>query len=365
MDTTRITTDQLEVELRRLEALKRQITATQISLVAEADRRQVATWDGCRSLTEWVSAQLDLPSSDAGALVTLSRRLGDLPLLARALARGDVGVSRAEAISKLANTSTEGDLISRTSGFDLAGLRRWVARHRRLSRGEERAGESQSFLLLQPSLDESWWRISGGVAGVAGAVIERAVRQRGDHLGIDRPLPRAYRQALALESLCADSLDGSQVEGAGGGGPSVTAFVDLDLAAVTGGEAGAELCAGPRIGPDALQELWCEGAVRLVGLADQKPVVTSDSARSIPPAVRDFVLWRDGGCRAPGCGSRYRLQPHHLHLRSHGGGHDPSNLVTLCWFHHHVVVHRRGFRLEAGDAGSVRFVPPQDARDPP
>jgi hypothetical protein len=50
---------------------------------------------------------------------------------------------------------------------------------------------------------------------------------------------------------------------------------------------------------------------------------------------------------------------------SHGGTHDPDNLVTLCWYHHHVVVHRRGYRIEKQSDGSIRFVLPTDARDPP
>ncbi|MGH8912813.1 MAG: HNH endonuclease [Acidimicrobiia bacterium] len=77
------------------------------------------------------------------------------------------------------------------------------------------------------------------------------------------------------------------------------------------------------------------------------------------------MLWRDGGCRAPGCNSRYRLQPHHIHPRSHSGGHHPDNLVSLCWYHHHVVVHRRGMSIQSQPDGSIRFRVPQDSRDPP
>ncbi|MGH8924895.1 MAG: HNH endonuclease [Acidimicrobiia bacterium] len=39
-------------------------------------------------------------------------------------------------------------------------------------------------------------------------------------------------------------------------------------------------------------------------------------------------------CSIEGCRSRYRLQIHHIHPRSRGGGHRPDNLITLCssWF---------------------------------
>jgi 5-methylcytosine-specific restriction endonuclease McrA len=74
-------------------------------------------------------------------------------------------------------------------------------------------------------------------------------------------------------------------------------------------------------------------------------VVTSDATRAIPPEVRRFVAHSDGGCTIAGCHSRYRLQVHHIHFRSNSGTHDADNLTTLCWFHHHVVVHRLGFRI--------------------
>ncbi len=68
--------------------------------------------------------------------------------------------------------------------------------------------------------------------------------------------------------------------------------------------------------------------MHLVGLVNGQPVVTSDAARVIPPAVRRLVAWRDGGCTIDGCRSRYRLQVHHIKPRAGGGGHDPDNLTT-------------------------------------
>ena len=78
---------------------------------------------------------------------------------------------------------------------------------------------------------------------------------------------------------------------------------------------------------------------------------------------------RDGGvCTADGCGSSYyRLQPLHVQHRSDGDDNDPSNLTSLCWFHHYVVIHGRGFRI-APDSQPLRrrFHPPHDPGiDPP
>lgn len=44
--------------------------------------------------------------------------------------------------------------------------------------------------------------------------------------------------------------------------------------------------------------------------------------------------------------SRYRLQPHHIRRYVDRGDHDPENLATSCWFHHHIAIHRQGFRID-------------------
>lgn len=192
----------------------------------------------------------------------------------------------------------------------------------------------------------------------------RPSNQRADQLPPDGT-PATHRQALALESLCLDGLDSPLPNGATPRTPAVTAFYDWDLATDTNWEAGAEIAAGPRLGPDGLDELRCQGTMRYVGIQHGKPIVTTSATRTIPPAVADYVLWRDGKCRAPGCSSRHRLQPHHVIPRSHDGSHHPDNLVTLCWYHHHVVIHRRQYQLEPTIDGTVKLVPPQDTRAPP
>lgn len=51
--------------------------------------------------------------------------------------------------------------------------------------------------------------------------------------------------------------------------------------------------------------------------------------------LREVVLKRDGRrCQVSGCPSRLQLHIHHIVPRADGGAHAPSNLVTLCDFHH-------------------------------
>ena len=87
-------------------------------------------------------------------------------------------------------------------------------------------------------------------------------------------------------------------------------FIDGPQAAETYGETGASLATGPRIGPNTLSEILCEGKIRVIVTDRLHPVAYSDLGEAIPPAIRSFVLDRDQGqCSIEGCPSRYRLQP--------------------------------------------------------
>jgi hypothetical protein len=58
-------------------------------------------------------------------------------------------------------------------------------------------------------------------------------------------------------------------------------------------------------------------------------------SRSRSRKIRD----RDGGhCQVPGCSHR-GAHSHHLAFRSHGGGDEPGNQLSLCAFHHLRCVH--------------------------
>ena len=56
------------------------------------------------------------------------------------------------------------------------------------------------------------------------------------------------------------------------------------------------------------------------------------------PAYGDIYLRDRFRCQNPICRSR-NCTPHHLVFRSHGGGDEPSNLVSLCDRCHLSLVH--------------------------
>jgi len=87
--------------------------------------------------------------------------------------------------------------------------------------------------------------------------------------------------------------------------------------------------------------------------ADGRIFDVGAKTRTIPPALRRALLYRDRSCRFPGCHGRF-CQAHHIRHWAHGGPTTLSNLVLLCRRHHRAV-HEEGYRVERMSDGELRF----------
>ena len=361
---------EMERELRSLEEQVSGIRNQQAVLVNELDKINIAASTGSRSTTEWVASRFDVSHTAASDLVFAARQLKRHRRIEHRLVSGDLSFDRTVAMLRLAVAGADETTLRHSESLDLAGVGRLTARQRRITRVDEHDVFAGRFVAIQPTLDESSWRLWGLLPGVEGRIVETALHARADEF---RTLPggdqhtRGQRQADGLVAMAYDSLDRDDDTGSGAlAGSSVSVFVDLDRAQGTGGEAGAEIEYGPRVGPNTLEELLCAGSVQIIGLHNGEPTVTSRASRTIPPALRRLVAHRDGGCTIAGCRSRYRLEPHHLVHWSVGGSHDPENLTTLCWFHHHVAVHHRGLGIDPeSPPGRRRLIRAPVGPDPP
>lgn len=366
MELANATTDALEQRLLRLESIVAAARAEQARIVGELDARQIPLADGCRSMREWLGGRLGLTSDTAGSLTRLAR--SDHQTVRRLAERGELSFDQAVEADRLATVLDEERAVDAAFAYDVAGMRRLTAHHRRMSRRGERDLFDQRFFVMQPNLDRTAYRAWGSLPGIDGSVVEKALFERADTFP---PLPDGtkgsigQRMADALVSVCQDSLAGSDDSAATT--LVATVFVDAEVASATAGEAGATVAGGPRVGPLTLEEILCGGAVEVITTERGRPTWSSPSTKTIPPAVRSFVLHRDRGtCSADGCTSRYRLQPHHIRPRTAGGTHDPTNLTTLCWFHHHVVIHRMDYSIDPDSPPHRRrFLRPDDGRGPP
>ena len=243
----------------------------------------------------------------------------------------------------------------------MAGVRREAAKRARISAEDEYRTARDQFLILQPSLDESWWKLWGGLDGATGALVDKTISEKADDLPLLPDGSRgdsSWRKAMALAELCvSDDPPPAQL----------TVFVDTNQATPSNGQAGVVLEAGPRIGRDALEAILCDAVTEITAHSeDGTPMVYGRRTRTIPPALRRAIIHRDGNtCTGDGCPSTHRLQVHHIIPWSQGGTTDPENLITLCWYHHQIVVHQQGFQpYHHPNHGRIRFRKPA-LRGPP
>lgn len=343
-----LTPDFIERTLKQEESTVARSRAKQLQMILIADAMQLHTADGCRSLNEWVAGRLDVSRETASSMVRTARRLKDSPDTAHQLSDGEITYDRAEATSRIPVGRQDAALHS----FDIAGLRRIAARHRHMKNVDDAAAHTSQHLTMQPNLDESMWDLWGKLDGYGGSVVSKILTEEADLIG---PLPDGvlpgigYRRAVALTKICEERKDGSATT------PLITVFVD--------GE-GAEVEAGTPVGSEILEKIACTGSLEIVRTDRGRPLSVGRRSRVISKKLRRFVMHRDGGCTADGCTSRYRLQAHHIIPWSEGGPTDPDNLATLCWFHHHVVIHGWGYRVDASlGPRRIRFTRPE--RGPP
>ena len=349
MGLEKISTDALEQQLVADERSIARLRARQMALLEELDVRQAATADGSHSLSEWVASRVDIAPDTAKTLVRTMRRLLDRPELQEELGMGSASFDRIEAVSRV------NDDVGLLEWSDVAGVRREASKRARISADDEYRSANDRFLVLQPTLDESWWRVWGGLDSHSGAHMDKVLSEAADELP---DLPDGSTGSLGWRK--ATALVGCLVSG----DPppaNVTAIVDAKDAAATEGEAGVVLDAGARVGRQVLKAIPCDADVEVTARTeDGRFMDYGRRHRTAPPALRRALLAKYGfRCGADGCESRHRLQVHHLTPWDEGGQTNQQDMVVLCWFHHQVVVHERGYEvLFHPDHGRIRFRKP-------
>ena len=189
----------------------------------------------------------------------------------------------------------------------------------------------------------------------SGAIVDKALSETVDQLPAlpdDKRMSAGWRKAQALRQICtSEEAPPAQV----------TVIVDAKESAATNGEAGVMLEAGPRVGAQALQAILCDADTEVLARTEQGRYLDyGRKERTVPPALKRALIDKvHGRCAADGCNARHRLEAHHKTPWSEGGRTNQEDLVLLCWFHHHVVVHQWGYQLFAHpDHGRIRFRAP-------
>jgi len=476
--------EEIEEEVVTLAAHIHAATRRLLSLIAEFDRRRGWELGGHRSCAHWLAFRTGMDLGAAREKVRAARALEDLPKIGASMARGELSFSKVRALTRVANPTTESDLLELARGTTAHQLERMIRAFRRGSREEEgerdrRLHESRSFSVFPD--EEGMYLVKGRLPAEVGALLMRAVEAASDQLfreegemegtvmedGVEkqvrvaaatlRPVEDSRKQAaqrradalglMAERALAAGFGDGP-VSGSRAGRYQVMLHVDERTLREDGEESEkgmvdadpesahptlvpddahpselpdaahpwgrSELEDGTRVSAETSRRLACDcGVVRVEhglppaehGLAraehgsaraehgsawvqDGSARVQHGSAgrehgsapgqhgsvlleqrssteilnvgrrtRSISPALRRALEVRDGGCRFPGCGSRY-CDAHHVRHWADGGETSLTNCLLLCRYHHRLV-HEEGWTVEWWGPGRPAFRSPR------
>src|SRR5438477_1456409 len=134
MDTRAL--DQLGAEIAALSAHLDAATAHLLDLIREFDVH--AGWNtGFRSCAHWLNWRVGLDLGAARERVRVARALGTLPLLAQALAKGDLSYAKVRALTRVATPETEARLLAVGRAGTAAHVERIVRGWRRVERHAE------------------------------------------------------------------------------------------------------------------------------------------------------------------------------------------------------------------------------------
>jgi len=356
--------EELEEEIVILAAHNHAAEHRLLVLVAEFDRRRGWVLGGHRSCAHWLSFRIGIDMGAARERVRAARVLVDLPETSASMGRGELSFSAVRALTRVATSENEGDLLELARGCTTAQLERLVRGFKLGSRQDEVDRERERIesrtLSIFPD-EEGMYVVKARLTPEVGALLMRAIEAASDSLYRERdiksvsaetlPEEAARRRADALGLVAERALAaGSGAEDSPHSGTraeryQVVLHVDADTLQAEGELGRSELEDGTRVSAETSRRLTCDAALVSIGRGtDGSVLAVGRKTRTISPALRRALEVRDRGCRFPGCGLRF-TDAHHVRHWADGGETKLDNLLLLC-SHHHRLVHEQGWKVE-------------------
>ena len=344
-----------------------------LMLVAEYDRRNGWSDGATQSCAHWLNWKCGIAMGAAREKVRVARALENLPKVSAAMACGGLSYSKVREITRVADARTEDYLLMIAEHGTAAHVEKLVRAYRRCQDAEELSREARQQQNRSVSYrydDDGSIVLTCRLPAEAGARLLKALELAVDELPSDTASPKhvpagtspprvpfSLRRADGLTLVVESFLAHGVMEAAGGDRQQIVVHV----AAETLRDRTAGCCAfehGPSMAADTARRLACDASVVVLIEDDNgEPLNVGRKTRTISAPLRRALNARDKGCRFPGCANTRYIDAHHVEHWANGGETKPSNLVSLCRFHHHAV-HEGGMRIEILDDGALRFVKP-------
>jgi len=239
--------DRLGDEIAELSAHLDAATARLLALIREFDAR--GGWNtGFRSCAAWLSWRVGLDMGAARERVRVAHALGTLPLLAEALARGELSYAKVRALTRVATPQTEARLAAVGRAGTAAHVERIVRGWRQVDRRAEARQAARQHAgrgLRVYEDDDGMVVVQGRLTPEAGALVRRALEAGREVLyqkakraprvepadPVGQPPTMAQQQADALVLVAESALHHALDPGAPGERYHVVVHVDAAVLA--------------------------------------------------------------------------------------------------------------------------------------
>src|ERR687888_2297774 len=242
-----------------LDALHAKICASErdlLSLLAQADRKELWRNEGARDMAHWVQMHLQVSWWKADRWVRAAHALESLPLTSEALASGVLSIDKVVELTRFATPRTEARLIAWAETVSTAAIRHRADVESRPVPEDAEAAEATRFL-------EYRWTDGGLTLGLRaelpapeGAAVMAAIEARVTAVPTlpgEEELHVSARRADALVALCTEGRG----QGAGSSEPPPTVVVHVRAEALASGSAKRGARGGGVVHPRALERLLC------------------------------------------------------------------------------------------------------------
>ena len=351
------------------------LDASQYRLLTLLQRFDAAEgWSGWISCAHWLSWRTGMTTGTARERVRVARRLAVLPLTSAEMEKGRLSWSKVRALTRIAAEENEERLVKFALHHTASQVERFVRAWRSAEAAAD-AWDDHSEIATRRSLsvqvsEDGMYRVRGWLTPEVGALLMRALEAAGDELyraerAAEREAERAEGTAAAEEP--AGTGEGEREQGAPWEPKPLRlprtpgqrhhdalqawiedrtqAKVQLVVHTVAGAPDIVSTEESSHVPAGTSRRLSCDAeAVRVTRGPDGSVLDVGRRRRTVNWRLRKALEVRDGGCRFPGCGSRY-TQAHHAVPWADGGETALHNLILLCRFHHRMV-HEGGWRVE-------------------
>jgi DNA-binding MarR family transcriptional regulator len=295
--------------------------------------------------------------------VRVGRALDDLPLICEAFSRGELSYSKVRAVTRIATSETEADLLMLARHGTTQHIEKIVRGYRRRLPSDEDGIRHERRYVRHDYTDDGSVLIKARLDPEEAALVLKALDKIVDEVRATRRAaePREDGSAEPLHDR-ADALveiARRQLAGEKCGTSSAdryTVMVHVDAEVVSGADGECHLEDGSALSAETVKRLSCDGSLVAVVEGEQGEILSvGRKTRTIPTAIRRALHARDGGCRFPGCTHKAFIDGHHVKHWCEGGETALSNLVSLCSFHHRQL-HQGNVTVHAEPDGRFTFL---------